>query len=167
VLSQKSNHAGPVALGWRKVRELLGDREGVALVEMAVAAPMLALLITGITDVSMYAAKLLKAQQAVNRGLEMSMMGGPGISTTDIQTQAAAQAEVPIGNVTVTQTLECSGVGTIWSASCVSGQETARYTKIQLTTEYRPSLVLGSLAWMKTDGNGNIPISATGVIRVQ
>lgn len=151
----------------RTMRELAAARQGVAFVEAALIAPFLILVITGIVDLAMYGAALLKAQQAVNRGLEMSMMGGASVASSDIQSQAATQAGVSTSNVVVTQTQECSGTAATWGSSCATGQETAKYTQIQLSTTYHPLLAFGTTAWMQTDANGDIPISVTGVIRIQ
>lgn len=134
---------------------------------MALVAPFLILLITGIVDLAMYGAALLKAQQAVNRGLEMSMMGGTAVDIPDIQSQAAMQAGVSTNDVLVTPTLECSGAAATWGSACAAGQETAAYTQITIPTTYHPLLAFGTTAWMQTDANGDIPISVTGVIRIQ
>lgn len=143
------------------------DKSGIALVETALVAPFLAIIIMGTTDAARYGAAKMKIQQAVNRGLEMSWMGGTDVSATDIQAQAAAQADVPTSAVTVTQTLECGGTATSWSTtSCASG-ETARYTQIQISTTFTPSFALGSLAKVLGNSNGVVPISATGVLRIQ
>lgn len=149
------------------MRELPAARQGLALIETAVTAPFLILLILGIVDMALYGTTLLKAQQAVNRGLEMSLMAGPSLAKTEIQDQAAAQAEVAAGNVVVTQTLECAGVATDWALDCSAGQETERYTQIDLSTTYTPTFALSPSTWMETDDNGSVPISVTGVIRVQ
>jgi Flp pilus assembly protein TadG len=147
-------------------RALAAEARGVALVETAIVTPFIAAVIMGTVDTARYGAAKLEIQQAVNRGLEMSWMGGPSLSATEIQTQAAAQADLPASAVTVTQTLECSGTVTSWSASCATG-ETARYTQIQISTTFTPTFVLGSLAKLLGNSNGDIPISATGVIRIQ
>jgi Flp pilus assembly protein TadG len=138
--------------------------DGIALVETALIAPILAMIVIGTIDVANYGSTKLNAQQAVNRGLEMAMIGGPSTAASDIQAQTAAQAGVATSQVTVTQTLECAGTSTSWSSTCSSGQETARYVQIQLSTSFRPSFALSRL-W--GDANGNMAISATGVIRVQ
>jgi Flp pilus assembly protein TadG len=146
---------------------LVAEARGVALVETAIVTPFIAAVIMGTVDTARYGAAKLEIQQAVNRGLEMSWMGGPSLSATEIQTQAAAQADRPTSAVTVTQTLECGGTVTSWStASCATG-ETARYTQIQISTTFTPTFVLGSLAKLLGNSNGDIAISATGVIRIQ
>ena len=146
---------------------LVAETKGVALVETALVTPFLAAVIVGTVDTARYAAAKLEIQQAVNRGLEMSWMGGPTLAATDIQTQAALQADVPTSSVTVTQTLECAGTVTAWGANCATGQETAKYTQIQISTTFTPSFVLGSLAQMLGNSNGVVPISVTGVMRIQ
>jgi len=155
----------------RPLRDRLGslkaEARGVALVETALAAPFLIALLIGLVDTSRYGAAKLTVQQAVNRGLEMSMMNGPTLSASSIQTEAASQAGVDPSAVTVTQTLECSGTATDWSSSCTSSQETARYTQIQIATTFSPTFVLGSMAKLYGDANGNIPISVTGTVRIQ
>jgi Flp pilus assembly protein TadG len=151
----------------RLLRALIAETKGVALVEMALVTPFLAAVIMGTVDTARYAAAKLKIQQAVNRGLEMSWMGGPSLSATNIQTQAALQAGVATSAVTVTQTLECAGTVTGWSLSCTTGQETARYTQIQISTTFTPSFVLASVAQLRGNSSGVVPISATGVIRIQ
>lgn len=157
------------ALGARKVSlvALIGETAGVALVETALIAPFLALVVMGTVDTARYGAAKMKLQQAVNRGLEMSWMGGKATPVSDIQAQAAAQADLSTSSVTITQTLECGGTATTWtSTDCASG-ETARYTQIQISTNFTPSFALGSLAKMLGNANGVVPISATGVIRIQ
>ncbi|HWV12196.1 MAG TPA: TadE/TadG family type IV pilus assembly protein [Sphingobium sp.] len=169
----KKDSPGVQALdaGLEPVRSLLRrlriDRSGIALVETALVTPFLIVIVMGTADLARFGAAKMKIQQAVNRGLEMSWMGGTDVAVTDIQTQAAAQADVPTSAVTVTQTLECGGTVTSWSTtSCASG-ETARYTQIQISTTFTPSFAVGSLAKMLGDANGNVPISATGVLRIQ
>lgn len=157
----------PACLG--SLRRLLRETKGIALVETAIVAPFLAVIIMGTVDTARYGAAKMKIQQAVNRGLEMSWMGwagGQDLATSDIQAQAAAQADVATSAVTVTRTLECGGTATSWGSTCSTG-EAARYTQIQISTTFTPSFALGSLARMLGNSNGVVPISATGVLRIQ
>lgn len=149
------------------LRELVAAKQGVALVETALIAPIFVILILGVADLALYGAALIKAQQAVNRGLEMAMMGGTTVTSTSIQSETASQADVSTSNVTVTQTLECSGTATTWNTSCATGQETAAYVQIQLSTSYQPLFALSPLSWVKTDSSGKLPISLAEVIRIQ
>jgi len=146
---------------------LVVETRGVAVVEAAIVMPVLAIVIMGTVDVARFGASMLTAQQAVNRGLEMSAMAGPSLASSSIQSETAAQANVSASAVTVTQTLECSGITTSWSSSCTSGQETARYTQIAISTTFTPTFVLGSFAQLWGNANGVVPISTTGAIRIQ
>ena len=161
---RQSGDSTPIYFG--SLRSLLGETKGIALVETALVAPFLAVIIMGTVDTARYGAAKMKIQQAVNRGLEMSWMGGKDIAATDIQAQAAEQAGVATSAVTITQTLECGGTATSWSNTCSSG-ETARYTQIQISTTFTPSFALSSLARVLGNSNGVVPISATGVLRIQ
>jgi Flp pilus assembly protein TadG len=149
------------------LRAMGAATDGVAVVETALIAPVLAIVIVGVIDTAGYGAAKLESQQAVNRGLEMAMMGGPSLSTSEIQNQTATQAGVSTSQVTVTQILECSGTTTSWSSSCATGQETARYIQIQISTTYTPLFALGSLAKLYGNSDGIIPISTSQVIRIQ
>jgi Flp pilus assembly protein TadG len=146
---------------------LIAETKGVAFVETALVAPFLALVIMGTVDTARYAAAKMKIQQAVNRGLEMSSMGGTSVAAADIQTQAAEQAGVSTSSVTVTQTLECGGTATSWTTTTCASGETARYTQVQISTSFTPSFALGSLAKLLGNSEGVVPISATGVLRIQ
>jgi Flp pilus assembly protein TadG len=132
------------------LRAMGAATDGVAVVETALIAPVLAIVIVGVIDTAGYGAAKLESQQAVNRGLE-----------------TATQAGVSTSQVTVTQTLECSGTTTSWSSSCATGQETARYIQIQISTTYTPLFALGSLAKLYGNSDGIIPISTSQVIRIQ
>lgn len=149
------------------VRRLVIATDGAALVEMALIAPLMAAVMMGTVDTAQYFASGLNVQQAVNRSLEMSLMGGPTVAVSDIQAQAADQAGVDVSAVTVTQTLKCSGAVTAWALTCASGQETARYTQVSVWKTFTPSFVLNSLTQMYKSSNGDIPISVTGTVRIQ
>ena len=151
----------------RSLRRLATETEGVALVEMAFVAPILAVLFLGLVDVALYAAQKIQAQQAINRGLEMAMMAGASVSVSDIREQSALQAGVSVDEITVSPTLECAGVVTDWDATCASGEETARYFQIDISTAFAPTFIFGTVAKALMSTDGKIPVEASGVIRIQ
>jgi len=156
--------SGPVL---RLLRTLWASERAVSAVETALVAPFLAITIMGTVDVARYAAAKIALQQAVNRGLEMSSMGGTTYSSTSIQSEAATQAGVATSDVTVAQTQTCAGTTATWGTSCTSGQEIAKYTSITITKNFTCSFALGSLARMYGNSSGVISLSTTGVIRLQ
>lgn len=152
----------------RRLRSLLHDlahcTRGTAVIETAVVATFLSIVIMGTVDVARYGSALVGAQQAVNRGLEIAMMGGPDTPTTTVQSEVATQASVPTGNVTVTQSQTCAGTTQTWGTSCSSGELRKFYT-VTVTNSFTPTFVGGVVA-RRLATNGSIAISTTGVIRV-
>jgi Flp pilus assembly protein TadG len=139
----------------------------VSTVEVALVAPFLALLIVNTVDSAIFAARKLQIQQGVNRGLEISMIGGKSTATSTIQSETATEAGVSTSAVTITQLLECDGLTTTWSSSCTTGQETSRFITVSVTTTHTPLFSLGLLTQTLGDSNGDIPIATSGTIRVQ
>jgi Flp pilus assembly protein TadG len=153
----------------RRLRSLLHDlahsTRGTAVIETAVVASFLSIVIMGTVDVARYGSALLNVQQGVNRGLEMAMMGGPSTPTATIQSEVATQAGVSTSNVTVTQSQTCAGTTATYGTSCTSGQESRKFYTITATSSFTPTFVGGVLA-RRFATNGSIAISTTGVIRV-
>jgi len=150
----------------KAMQKLVDSTAGTAVVETAIVAPVLAVVIMGIVDVADYGAAKLKVQQAINRGLEMAMIGGPSTATTAIQTEVADHADVTSDKVTVTQLQTCNDADTTWGNSCSSGQELKRFIKIDLVQTYEPQFV-GPLASFISNTDGPVSISASGTLRVQ
>jgi Flp pilus assembly protein TadG len=150
------------------LRRILASKRGVSTVEVALVAPFLALLIVNTIDSAVFAARKLQIQQGVNRGLEISMMGGKSTTTSTIQSETATEADVNTSDVTITQVLECDGVVvSTWSSSCTTGQETTRFITVSVTTTHSTLFNLGLLAQTLGNSNGDIPITTSGTIRIQ
>ena len=64
-------------LGRFAIRKLRGDERGVSVVELGLVAPVLALMIAGIIDLSQGLAQRFAMQQAVNRSLELVLAVPP------------------------------------------------------------------------------------------
>lgn len=150
----------------KMIQELRDSISGTAVVETAVVAPFLAVVIMGTADVAMYGAAKLRVQQSINRGLEMAMIGGPSTSTESIEDEVESEAGVADGRVAVTQSQTCGGASATWNSTCTPGQEYRQFITITVTESFTPSFVLGVMA-DRLDDNQRINISATGVIRVQ
>lgn len=145
------------------IQDLARETRGTAVIETAVVATCLSILIMGTVDVARYGAAILNVQQGINRGLEMAMMGGPNTSTTTIQSEVATQAGVSTSAVTVTQSQTCAGTTATFGSSCTSGQETRKFYTVRVQTTFTPTFALGALA--RSRGT-SISIDRTGVIRV-
>jgi Flp pilus assembly protein TadG len=145
------------------IKDLARETRGTAVIETAVVATCLSILVMGTVDVTRYGAAILNVQQGINRGLELAMMGGPNTSTTTIQSEVSTQTGISTSNITVSQSQTCAGTTATFGSSCTSGQETRKFYTIAVTTTFTPTFALGVIA--RRLGT-SISISRTGVIRV-
>lgn len=123
-----------------RLKILAADEAGSSLVEMALAAPVLAALLIGMVDVSRgYSAKL-QLEQAAQRTIEKVMQRDvePADFTTTLKAEGAAAANVSQSAVTVAYYLECNGTAQAWNTSCSTGQSYARYVTVDITKTYTP-----------------------------
>lgn len=145
-------------------RRLRGDARGVSMVEFGLLAPFLGLLVAGMIDLGQGLSERFTLQQAVNQGLEMLHSATPeagadesSIDYSFVRTEAAAAAGVPIGQVEMTQWLECEGVRQDeFDGTCEDDEEVARYIHLSIEKNYTGSLFLGE-----------VEMAATGAVRVQ
>ena len=142
------------------------NQRGAVTVELALVAPMLALMTIGIVDLSNAFGRKLALEQAAQRSIEKVMQ----TSTTDtveatIKAEAAAQAGVPVANVTVTYRLECDGVyNADYTAKCTSTQKEARYLLVAVTDNYTP---LFSVHFSGINADGTYHLRARAGMRTQ
>lgn len=128
---------GRAAIAFRRLRSLARDRSGVALVELCFVAPMLALMVCGVSDASIGFARRLQLQQAAGRAVEMSLASGlTNATVTNAQNEAASAGGVPAGQVAVDTWLECSGARqTNITDICATGSP-ARFISVTVTDTY-------------------------------
>jgi len=139
------------------------DERGVSVVELGFLAPILALLATGVMDLSKGLSERFSLQQAVNRSLEL-VQSRPAVADENenevsyefVKTEALKAAGTG-AQVTLTLWRECDGVtATPYADSCPSTQDQARYLRIRITKNYAGEFYFSS-----------IPMSASGAVRIQ
>ncbi|WP_427969742.1 TadE/TadG family type IV pilus assembly protein [Altererythrobacter sp.] len=110
------------------------DESGVALIEMALALPVLLVMFLGMVDASTLVATKIDLEQAAQRTTDFVLAVRPtSNNTADYVTEAANAAGVSKQNVTVTFTLECDGVKMgSFTDECADGQTTERYAFVQI-----------------------------------
>lgn len=121
-------------------RKLIRDDRGAAVIELALIAPILALMTMGIVDVSQAFNRKLTLEQAAQRAIE-KVMQTTGNTTPEgtIKEEAAAQGDVSEDDVTVTYRLECDGeVQADFNTECSPGQKTARWLMVTVAGTYEP-----------------------------
>lgn len=148
----------------RKLKALARDSRGTAVVELAIVAPMIALLTVGIVDMSNGFSRKLKIEQAAQRSIEkiMNTSASDTIENT-LAAEAADQADVPIDNVTVTYRLECDGAQTD-AAECAEDQVTSQWITVTVVDQYEP---LFTRHFAGISGDGTYHLSATAGVRIQ
>lgn len=137
-----------------RLRRIDGDERGSATIELAIIAPMLAVMITGVIDLSMAYARKLVIEQAAQRALEKVRLTTTVLPVdANLKQEAAAAADVSEDNVTVTYLLKCDGVDqTDYDTDCAATAVETRYLNIEITELYEPVINPGYVGIPNTDG---------------
>ena len=140
------------------------DQRGAAVVELAIVAPMIALLTVGIVDLSNGFSRKLKIEQAAQRSIEkiMNTSASDTIEAT-LAAEAADQGDVPISQVQVSYRLECDGALTD-AAECPEDQESTQWISVTVTDAYEP---LFTRHFRGINGDGTYHLRATAGVRIQ
>jgi Flp pilus assembly protein TadG len=160
---------------WPRTR-LRADQRGAAIVELALAAPFLAALVVGMTDISRAYAMKLRLAQAAQRAIESIQVNGK--NTNDYTglsaeaTAAATAAGYSGSTVAVNYKLECNGAtntsnttGAAINATCLSGQTYARYVTVTISNTYSP--LFATSYFPGSNANGTVNVSGYAGLRVQ
>lgn len=150
----------------RILPRLSRDDRGAAIIELALAAPVLALMVIGVIDISNGFNRKLQLEQAAQRSLEM-VLQTTGVDTAEaaITTEVVDEAGVDAADVTVTRRLECDGVEVEdITLSCDDDETEARYFVVTVHDKYEPMF---PLHFAGIDDDGTYPISVQAGMRVQ
>lgn len=170
--------------------KLLRDGRGAAVIEMALVAPLLALGIVGIVDISNAYSRKLALEQGAQRAIE-KIMQTTSYSTVEntLATEAVCQVDgmnadgtcksspITSSNVTVTWRLQCtSSSGTVTNQTIDNDSATfdtyvcpantasqAKYVQISLTDKYTPMFSTHFAGFTSSDGTYHL--SATAGVR--
>jgi Flp pilus assembly protein TadG len=161
----------------RFLSRLRRDRRGAAVIELALAAPVMAGLLIGMSDLARaYSLKLL-LEQAAQRTIEQveqqkSVAQNYNTAVSAEAASAMTDAGYGTGNtITPDSWLECSSNGTTWTkqssftGACGQTEMTARYVKVKIERSFVP--MFPARAWPNADSNGNITVSGYAEVRVQ
>ena len=154
------------------------EQRGAAIIELAIVAPVIALMTVGVVDLSNGFGTKLKVEQAAQRSVE-KVMQTTGI--TDVETTIANEAicqfngtlangtcktaPLTTANVTVTHSLYCTnGAQPIADVDCPAGQTESKWIKVTVWTEYKP---LFPLHFTGIDAGGKYKIQASAGMRTE
>jgi len=160
----------------RRMLRLARDRRGAAVIELAFAAPILAMMVIGVTDISVAYGQKLELEQAAQRAIEkVAQTTGESTPEETIQKEAMCQyngtepdaegicpGAVTADDVTVTYSLKCNGVATAYSTDCTSGQTEIRYITATVKDNYAPMFDLH----FNTEEDGTYHLEGTAGVRV-
>ena len=159
----------------RKLRSIRADEDGTALIELALVAPVIALLTVGVVDMSNAFSCKLRLEQAGQRAVE-KVMQTTGVLTVEdtIANEAVCQyngtnadgsckaAPLTTANVVVTHRLECNGTITA-DTDCPIGETESRWIQVKLDYEFVPMFPIH----FATFNNGSYHVSTIAGMRTE
>lgn len=155
-----------------RLRNLLRDSRGVAVIELALAAPVFLIMVAGVADLSSAYSRKLALEQAAQRSIEKIMQ--TSAETTPDQVllaEAIAQAGggLTADDVAIRYSLYCFGNDggsrqLDYNAECDEGQSSAHYLEVQVSDEYDPIL---PIHFGPTTADGKMPVNATAGMRIE
>ena len=175
------------------MRKLLKDDSGAAIIELALIAPVFALMTIGIIDISNAYNRKLQLEQAAQRAIEKIQQTTQDKEVADaLKTEAVCQvngAEInketgaeeckagllTMDDVTVEDSLECidadgaiaeTRTGAASEGACTDATNTpTRYKSITVTNVYEPMFPTHFTGFSEADGG--YKITATAGMRIQ
>lgn len=169
----------------RRFQTLLRDTSGAAVVELALVAPVLAMVTVGIVDLSNAYSRQLALEQGAQRAIE-KIMQTTELSTVEntLKDEACFQVDginadgtcknspITTNDVTVTFRQECtdsSGTVTVQTThdgttfdgySCASGSTEAKYIQVSISDKYTPMFPIHFSGYDEADGSYHFTATA-------
>lgn len=150
-------------------RPLGGDERGTSVIEFGLFAPILAVMVMGITDVAMHYATKLRLEQAAYTALEKVAVGSVQTDYDYLRHDAAAEGGVAATDVTVDSWLECDGARRDdlgFAGVCPEGDMISRYVRVSIDSGYMPMFNYGPLTTSARE-DGTLPVAASAAVRIQ
>lgn len=161
-----------------RIIKLWREERGAAIIELAIVAPVIALMTVGVVDLSNGFGTKLKVEQAAQRSVEkvMQTTGITNVETT-IANEAICQfngtnangtcktAPLTADNVAVVHSLYCNnGATAVSTPDCPDGETESKWIKVTVTTEYKPMF---PLHFTGIDAGGKYKIQASAGMRTE
>jgi Flp pilus assembly protein TadG len=175
----------------RLLRRISADKRGAAVIELALVAPVLALTVVGIVDMSNAFGRKLALEQGTQRAIEKIMQTTEADTVEGtLKTEAVCQVNgmdangncktspISASNVTVTWRLECidrtsreitssqtsTDADAFDALTCPSTTREARYIQVAATDRYSPMF---PIRFTGLNSDQTYHISATAGMRTQ
>lgn len=143
------------------------DERGASIIELGVAAPILAMLFVGMTDLSRAYSAKLGLEQAAQRSIEYVQRNGFTPGQEDTVKAEATTAAGTGSSATLTTWAECTTGSTVTTTTftdpCTGADSYARYLSVDVQKSHTPFF---SFKWNKT-ASTNYVLHGKAAIRVQ
>ena len=160
----------------RRIAQLAREESGAVLIELALVAPILAVMVVGMADISIAYGKKLELEQAAQRAMErVAQTTGEGTPEDAIKTEAVCQYNgmsdggtcltegISAGDVTVTYSLTCDGTTRDYTTDCADTEVEVRYIEAAIAETYEPMFPVR----FGTQPDGKYHLEGTAGVRVQ
>lgn len=149
-------------------KQMLRNSDGTSTIELALVFPVGMVLMLGAVDTSLGFAEKLRVETAAARAVEqITAYSQVKTDYSSSRAEAAAAANVPVSDVTVTYWLECNNVlRTPFTGTCPnSSDQIARFVKVAVRGKFQPSL--NFKGFLNTDANGFVRMEGDSSVRIQ
>ena len=172
------------------IRKLFRDERATAIIELALVAPIVALTVVGIADLSNAFSRKLGLEQGAQRAIEKIMQTTVYATVEDtLAAEAVCQVNgtdtagtcktspITVSDVTVTYRLDCTDTSsgavssttttvpaTYHSWTCATGTTPASYLSVNVVDKYTPMFPVHFAA---LDADGTYHLSATAGMRIK
>jgi Flp pilus assembly protein TadG len=145
---------------------LRGDTRAAAVMELALAAPILATLLIGMVDIGRGYSMKLQLEQAAQRAIEKVMNGqADRSSVAALKAEAATTAAVDVSAVTVDFWLECDGTRQAsYDSNCSATAISRRYLTVQISKSFSPMF---ATKWAGANSDGSYTVIGKTGVRTQ
>lgn len=152
----------------RRIASMARDARGAVAVELGLAAPILAVMLIGLVDMSTAYSNKLRLEQIAQRVIEKVQAAGFETSESDdleAEAEAAAVAAGFIGaSAEVTFWLECNGArAATYTEVCTTGP-TARYVQLDIEHSFEPVI---AARFGNSNADGTMTARGIAGIRIQ
>jgi len=162
------------------MHQLRTNERGAAIIELALIAPIFALMTVGIVDMSNAYSRKLALEQGAQRAIEKIMQTTQGETVDDtLKNEAVCQVNgtnsdgsckaspITTADVTVTYRLECTNAdgtvevktGVAGTEDCAGNQAQAQYIQVSLADKYTPMFPI-HFSGLNADGTYHMSASA-------
>lgn len=151
-----------------RLHRMWRDERGNSVIEMALAAPLLASLFIGMVDISRAVSAKMTLEQAAQRAVEKAQARDYKSSYASTLQSDAQTAAGPGSSATVDAWLECNHDGVhldFDTGVCSTGVPYARYVKVRVTNTYTP--IFGTRFFPGANANGSVNVAGQATLRVQ